>query len=204
MIKILTILLLKIKNSIELSKYNDFTIAEYFRRQGAQIGDDNRLTIRNLGQESYLIKIGNHCTIAPNVLFLSHDGATWVFTEEYPSLQKFGPIIINDNCFIGMNSIILGNVTIGPNSIIGAGSVVTKDIPPNVVAAGNPAKVVSSIEKYKEKALRTWEEQAPPGYFNGLKNGVKYPPSYVQKIKDRDRDLLREHLVCKLMNKDAP
>ena len=68
MIRISKILLQKIKNIIELSKYNDFTIAEYFRKQGAQIGENNRIELRSLSTEPYLIKIGNHCTIALNVL----------------------------------------------------------------------------------------------------------------------------------------
>src|SRR5574341_1409761 len=121
----------KIKKSIELNRYNDFTIAEYFRKQGAVVGENCRLEIRNLGADPYLIKIGNHCTIAPGAVFICHDGATWLFTEEFPSLQKFGTIEIMDNCFIGLHATILGNVRIGPNAIVGACAVVTKDVPPN-------------------------------------------------------------------------
>jgi acetyltransferase-like isoleucine patch superfamily enzyme len=178
-----------------MSGYNDFTIAEYFRKQGAEIGENNRLEIRDLGTEPYLIRIGNHCTIAPNVSFMTHDGGTWLFTEEVPSLQKFGAIRISDNCFIGMNSIIMGNVTIGANSIIGAGSIVTKDIPPNVVAAGNPARVISPINAYREKVLRIWEAQKPAGYMAQAKNGVVYTPEKIQEMKNQDRELLRAHLI---------
>ena len=202
MIKIWKNLFLKIKKTIELSGYNDFTIAEYLRKQGAQIGENNRIELRSLGTEPYLIKIGNHCTIAPDVLFLTHDGATWVFTEEFPSLQKFAPITILDNCFIGIGSIIMGGVTVGPNSVIGAGSIVTKDILPNVVAAGNPAKAICSVEEYKKKALHIWKEQKPTEYFSGLKDGVKYPPEYIQQIKHRDMHILRENLIIKFWGKD--
>ena len=163
-----------ILHKIRMSKYTDFTIAEYFRKLGAHIGEDNRLEVRSLGPEPYLVTIGNHCTIAQNVVFLVHDGATWLFTEEFPSLQKFGTIQIHDNCFIGYNTIIMGNVTIGPNSIIGAGSIVTKNIPANVVAAGNPARIICTTEEYKKKVLRIWQEQEPPGYFSSVKKGVKY------------------------------
>ena len=76
MIGIFKKLYVKYKRSVEMSRYNDFTIAEYFRQKGAQIGEGNRIEIRDLGPEPYLIKIGNHCTVAPNVLFLVHDGAT--------------------------------------------------------------------------------------------------------------------------------
>lgn len=56
------------------------------------------------------------------------------------------PVIIHDNVWLGLNAIVLKGVTIGENSVIGAGSVVTKDIPANVIAAGNPCRVVRSIE----------------------------------------------------------
>lgn len=191
-----------IRRKIRMSRYNDFTIAEHFRSLGAQIGENSRIEIRDFGPEPYLIKIGDHCTIAQHVAFLVHDGATWVFTEEIPSLQKFGPIQIMDNCFIGYNAVIMGNVTIGPNSVVGAGSIVTKNVPPNVVVAGNPARVICTIEEYKEKVKRVWEEQKPPGYFNGMKEGVKYPPQYIQSIKTRDSRVLKEHLLALFRKKN--
>lgn len=197
MLRIFKRLYAKLLRSVELSRYNDFTIAEHFRKQGARIGEDNRIEIRSLGPEPYLIKIGNHCTIAPNVLFLVHDGATWVFTEEDPSLQKFAPVVIKDNCFIGMNSIIMGNVTIGPNSVVGAGSIVTKDVPPDTVVAGNPARTICTIGEYRDKVTAAWAGQKPPGYFDGLSKGGKYPPAYIHQIKSRDSRILREHLVKK-------
>lgn len=185
----------KLKRSIILSRYTDFTIAEYFRQQGASIGEDNRIEIRNIGTEPYLLVIENHCTIAPEVTFLMHDGGTWLFTEEDPSLQKFAPIVIRDNCFIGFGAIIMGNVTIGPNSIVGAGSVVTKDVPPETVVGGNPARLICTISEYKEKVQKRWAAQKPPGYFNGVRRGAKYPPAYIQELKNRDSELLRNHLA---------
>ena len=65
-----------------------------------------------------------------------------------PNLRGYmycDPVTIKDNCWIGGNSIICPGVTIGENTVIGAGSVVTKDIPANVVAAGNPCKVIREI-----------------------------------------------------------
>ena len=58
---------------------------------------------------------------------------------------KAEKIVIKRNVFIGMNTIILKGVTIGENTVVGAGSIVTKNIPPNVIAAGNPCKVVREI-----------------------------------------------------------
>lgn len=149
----------KIRKAYILRKYNDFTVEEYFRKQGAIIGENNRIMIRFLGQDPYLIKIGNHCSISPGVQFENHDGGGWIFTGEEPSLQKFGKIEIKDNCYIGIRCIILGNVTIGPNSIVGAGSVVTKDVPANTVVAGNPAKFIKTIEEYKKDILEEWKRE---------------------------------------------
>jgi acetyltransferase-like isoleucine patch superfamily enzyme len=145
---------------IEMHRFNEYTIEEYYRKKGFLIGRNNRIYIRNLdlSTESYLIKIGNHCTITAGVVFLTHDGGAWVFREQIPNLNVFGKIEIKDNCFIGINSIILHNVTIGPNSVVGAGAIVTKDVPPNTVVAGNPAKKICSIEEYKEKCIKKFTE----------------------------------------------
>lgn len=70
-------------------------------------------------------------------------------TDDHPERldTKPAPVVIGDNVFIGMHCLILKGVTIGENSIIGAGSVVTKDIPANCVAAGVPCKVIRYLDK---------------------------------------------------------
>ena len=110
----------------------------------------------NWGSEPWLIKIGSHVRITANVHFITHDGGTWVFTQQdrYRGVIKYGAIEIKDNCFIGLGSIIMPGVTIGPNSVIGAGSVVTKDVPEGTVYAGNPARFICRTEDYAEKSLR--------------------------------------------------
>lgn len=60
-------------------------------------------------------------------------------------LEAARPITIGDNVWIGGGAVVLPGVTIGDNSVIGAGAVVTKDVPANVVAVGNPARVVRSL-----------------------------------------------------------
>ena len=92
----------------------------------------------------YLISISDNCTICPGVRLIAHDAST----KKFLGYTKLGKIIIKENCFIGDSTIILPGVTIGPNSIVGAGSLVTRDIPPNTVAAGNPAKVICSLDDY--------------------------------------------------------
>ncbi|MDD6808354.1 MAG: sugar O-acetyltransferase [Oscillospiraceae bacterium] len=96
------------------------------------------------------VSIGNNVLIAPNVS---------IFTAGHPidpeirktSYEYALPITIEDNVWIGGNSIILPGVTIGKNSVIGAGSVVTKDIPENVIAVGNPCKVIRAITDEDKK-----------------------------------------------------
>ncbi|MBN1186139.1 MAG: acyltransferase [Bacteroidales bacterium] len=83
--------------------------------------------------------IGDNCTITYGCIILSHDHAAGLLNR---GEKSEGETVINDNAFIGVNSIILPKVNIGENSIIGAGSIVTHDIPPNVVAMGNPARII--------------------------------------------------------------
>lgn len=126
------------------------------KKQGLKIADDCRLiTMPNFGSEPYLISIGKHVTISSEVLFLTHDGGTWVFREQepYKNVIKFGKIEISDNCFIGARATIMPGVTIGKNSVVGACSLVTKDIPANSVYAGVPAKYICSTEEYAKKCL---------------------------------------------------
>lgn len=151
----------KVKKLIELNRYNDLTIAEYFRKQGAQIGEGCRILPRFLGDEPYLVKIGNNVTVAGGVIFVTHDGGAWVFRKEVPDIQVFGTIIIEDNCVIGQNAILFPNIRIGNNSIVGAGSIVISDVPANTIAMGVPARAFASIDKYREKCLERWGKQRP-------------------------------------------
>jgi len=95
----------------------------------------------------FLISIGDNCIICPNVRLIAHDASTKMIL----GYTKIGLINIRENCFIGDSTIVLPNVTIGPNSIIGSGSVITKDIPPYSVAAGNPARVICPVDEYIRK-----------------------------------------------------
>jgi acetyltransferase-like isoleucine patch superfamily enzyme len=147
-----------IKHKMEMRKYNDYNIGDYFRKIGCHIGENNRILIRDLGSEPYLIKIGNNCTIAQGVYFVTHDGAAGLFRKEIPNINVFGKIELKDNVFIGINCIIMPNVTIGPNAVVGAGAVVTKDVPANSVVAGVPAKVLCTMDEYKKKCRAEWEK----------------------------------------------
>jgi maltose O-acetyltransferase len=90
------------------------------------------------------ITIGNDVQIGPQVQLLTPthplDPA-----QRRAKLEAAEPIVIEDNVWLGGGAIVCPGVTIGTNTVIGAGAVVTKDVPPNVVAVGNPAKVIRSL-----------------------------------------------------------
>lgn len=96
------------------------------------------------------VKIGENVMVGPNVA---------IYTAGHPvhadvrntGLEYALPITIGDNVWIGGNTVINPNVNIGENSVIGSGSVVTKDIPANVVAAGNPCRVLRAITDEDKK-----------------------------------------------------
>ena len=103
--------------------------------------------------EPELIKIHDNVRIATGVKFFTHDVINMMFQtmdhENY--IPHRSCIEIYDNCFIGGNSVIIGDVSIGPNSIVAAGSVVVKDVQPGAIVGGNPAKVIGSFDDLHEK-----------------------------------------------------
>jgi acetyltransferase-like isoleucine patch superfamily enzyme len=100
-----------------------------------------------------LVTLGDHVTVTAGVNFVTHDGGVWVLRQEFPSVDVVGEIVVGDNCFIGLRAILLPGVTVGDNCVIAAGAVVNRDIPDGSIAAGVPARVVSSLADYRERAL---------------------------------------------------
>ena len=96
------------------------------------------------------VYIGNHVMFAPNVV-ISVTGHPLYYEYRKHGGQFSSPVTIEDDVWIGAGVIILPGVTIGKNSIIGAGSVVTKDIPANVLALGTPCKVIREISDYDKE-----------------------------------------------------
>jgi len=125
---------------------------EELKRRGLQIGEHVNFAgdIFLDPSHCYLIDIGDNCTFAPGARLIAHDAST----KQFLGFTKFAKIKIKENCFIGDSVIVLPGVTIGPNSIVGAGSVVTKDVPPNSVSAGNPAHVIGELDSYLEHVTK--------------------------------------------------
>lgn len=91
------------------------------------------------------VRIGAKCLIGDAVLIMDSDGHNLTAERRHQGPCLTAEIIIEDNVFIGSRVVILKGVTIGKHSVIGAGSVVVRSIPPGVIAAGNPAKVLRPL-----------------------------------------------------------
>jgi acetyltransferase-like isoleucine patch superfamily enzyme len=135
----------------------------YLRKKGVLIGKGTEffgLVFIDVTRPC-LVEIGRNCVFASGVQLLTH-GYDWaVLREKYGEvLSSSGKVVIEDNVFLGSNTIILKGVRIGRNTIIGAGSVVTHNISPNSVAVGNPCKVIMGLDEYYEKRKIEHVEEA--------------------------------------------
>jgi acetyltransferase-like isoleucine patch superfamily enzyme len=131
----------------------------YFRSQGVEIGEDVEIfgaNVSTFGSEPYLVSIGNHVTVSHGVDFITHDGGLRVARIEFPGAYIYGRIQVADRCFIGANCVLLPGARVGAGSVIGSGSIVTGEIPPDVVAIGAPARPVKSVAEYIQGKRHLW------------------------------------------------
>lgn len=121
------------------------SINTYFIDSKVEIGNNCRLNGTIIHCNLH-IKIGNNCLFGPGTVIVDNDShRISIDYDERIKPPVMMPIVINDNVWVGMNCIILKGVTIGENSIVAAGSIVTKDVPSNVLCAGIPAKVIKML-----------------------------------------------------------
>lgn len=142
-----------------ISKIKDLIVlflkgrVEYARYKGVKVGDNCRIYTTKFGSEPWLIEIGDRVTVTSGVALLTHDGANWLIRDDKGRRYLYKKVIIKDNVFIGINSIIMPGVVVESNVIIAAGSVVTKSIPKGVIVGGNPAKIIGDYATYKDNVL---------------------------------------------------
>lgn len=118
-----------------------------------EIGDCTFINFNITVQDDARVTIGNHCDFGPNVTIvtpihpmLADERIAYPDENGTPRrLCRAKPVTVGDGCWIGANAIILPGVTVGKNSVVGAGSVVTRDVPPGVFAAGNPCRVIREL-----------------------------------------------------------
>lgn len=171
---------MKLWEIISFFQYGDLPTS-YFVKRGMKVGKNfNRQSSTRLDpSHCWLISIGDDVTISNKVQILAHDDTTRVYT----GYGRVGPVKIGDRVFIGANSTILMNTTIGNDVIIGAGSLVTGNIPDDSIVAGVPAKVIGKTSEFiaREKSR--------------MENGLVFDSSYTyqKKIsKDKKEEMLKK------------
>lgn len=174
---------MKLKGIIQLLKRKIKGSLQVAREDGMIVEED--VTVMggvNFGSEPYLIHLKKGCRISFDVAFITHDGGTWAFRrvdEKYKNLAKFGKIIVGEESFIGCRSIIMPGVTIGKNCVVGAGSVVTKDVPDETVVCGVPARFICTTHEYAEKSMKMMSKDFD--YVEYMKNKKAYLVDYYMK-----------------------
>lgn len=125
--------------------------------------------------EPFLVTLGDNVYISLDVKFICHDGSVLPFRKDIPDLDIANEITVKDNVFIGLGALILPGVKIGSNCIIGAYSVVTKDVPDGTVVGGNPAIFLKKTTDYLEKAQN---ESLHIGHLSGKEKEKMYREIY--------------------------
>lgn len=176
-----------LKRIIDPNHYSSEAYIQYLRNSGVHIGEKTivyapRHTSIDI-QKLHLISIGSYCKITTGVIILAHDYSISVARRVFGEfIGGTAPTKIGDNCFLGMNSIILPGTTIGNNCIVGAGSVVGGKYPDNVVIAGNPARVVCTLDEYYQKRKNRWVDDAKRCALEIYHNTGRLPT--IEEMKD--------------------
>ncbi|MEC1714851.1 acyltransferase [Schinkia azotoformans] len=152
-----------------------------------EVGENFFFFPRKIPQDPELIIFHNNVTVATDVMFINHDIMHFVFnnmTNNPKEICKknYECIEIMDNVFIGAKSVILPGVRLGPNVIVAAGSVVTKDFQGGVIIGGNPAKVIGNFEEIRKKRI----EDTQNNHFIEDKNDRAYK-EWLKFYKKKDK-----------------
>jgi len=131
-----------------------FAYAAYLKKQAVFHAQGDNCFISKAANipDPHLVKLGGNVWITSGCQLLCHDASVIMINiMRQGHRDRVGPIIMGNNCFLGNNVIVLPGITIGSNAIVGAGSVVTKDVHDNAVWAGNPARFICPLDDYVHK-----------------------------------------------------
>lgn len=121
--------------------------------ENISVGNDCFINFNCVMLDTCPIVIGNNVMMGPNVSLYAAAHPTNARQRRESALEYGGPITIEDNVWLGGSVVVLPGVTIGRDSTIGAGSVVTRSIPPGVVAAGNPCRVIRTLTPEERSSI---------------------------------------------------
>lgn len=170
-----------------------FEYAKYLKKHGNlyHIGENVAITFGTNIQDPQFVRIGNNVALSVCTL-IGHDGSIAMLNRAYGvRLDKVGKIDLKDNVFIGYQAIIMPNVTIGPNAIVAAGSVVTKDVTPNDIVGGVPAKSIGKVDELVDR-LKEETQELPWANIISQRDGA-----YDEALEPVLTDLRTKHFFSK-------
>lgn len=164
-IRQIRIRLMKLYLKLFRRKADPYLFTRILQEEGIQVGshtvffDPHTQTIDR--ERPWMLKIGDYCKITRGTTILCHDYSRSVLRRAYGEvIGEAAETVIGDNVFIGVNSVILMGAHIGSDVIIGAGSVVSGHIPDRCVAAGNPARVIRTLDEHVSRRREKTDEEA--------------------------------------------
>ena len=160
----------------------------------AECGEELQWVPRKLPSDPKCIRIHNNVKISSEVMFITHDIIYDMLNHTGDGRhykQKLECIEIMDNVMIGLGAKIMPGVRIGPNAIIGAGSVVSKDVAPGTVVAGVPAKVIGSFDAVREKQYQQSQKIEIDDRFDQRRINQAWD-DFAFKHNDRPEDVRHE------------
>ncbi len=158
---------------------------DYLRKHGNlhSIGEDVFIHKDVMFPDPEFVKIGSNVWIASGCCFIAHNGVIGMLNKAYhEALDDYGKIDIKDNVYIGQKAIILPNVTIGPNAIVGAGAVVTRDVHPGSVVTGSPARMIGDVDTMVSR-LKESTAQLPWKDLIYKRGESSYDPEMEEELK---------------------
>ena len=173
----------------KVCKPQSIEYAEVVKRFGGlhAMGENCRINMHANITDPAFVKIGNNVTLSVCSIF-GHDGVIGMLNQAYSvKLDSVGKVVIHDNVYIGHQAIIMPNVTIGPNAIVAAGSVVTGDVLEGDIVGGTPAKVIGRVEDLVVK-LQNTTKNLP--WYNMIE---AREGSFDPKVEDQLRALRVKH-----------